>query len=307
MRQLARLSMGLPAMDEPPPLPPPPGGPPEGIPAGPPRGYTGAWPPPVTTQPRLPVPQPSTGDKLLRLANEHRSVALAVVALAIALPLVWIIARAPFVADPQPPIQTTEARPLPVNPNLPIAAAFGMLGTLGPVANPDSRFLARYTWSEGITADALNGMIYAVTLTEGARSWRGLRVGDGEDATRGALALLGPVRTPTVGAQRGPILLDGYQTLSTLDERPIRRVVAEIRPPNGCLDVIVTLTPRAIGRLRQRQGDMWAIARGSAPFEWVVGTVRIVSRAVPGPYAGGPDCDPPNLPQPLGPGFEPAP
>lgn len=314
MKQLARLSMGLPAIEELPPEPRrsgprsagplPPGHPDDNMHPGRPPGYAGPWPPPVTTQPRLPAPGLSDAQKAWRWAVKHRSVALAVLALVIVIPLIWIITRPNFVADPQPPIITTTPRPLAVLPNVPIDAAFGMLGTERPVVNPDTRALARYQWPDGVIVDALNGMVYAVTLTRGQRSWRGLQVGTPEEAARGEMALLGPLDEPPRGAPRRAILLEGYQVVPTLDDRPIRGLTAEIRPPNGCLDVQVTFTPRTIGRLRQDPNDLWALARGATPFEWVVGSIRLVSRTVPGPYAGRPDCAPPTVSIPVPPQTE---
>ncbi|MEX1051322.1 MAG: hypothetical protein WEC54_07190 [Gemmatimonadales bacterium] len=300
MKQLARLSMGLPAIEE---LPPPPPAPPPGqiaevIPTKPPPGYRGPWPPPVTQQPKVPVPELTVVQKSVSWIHAHRATALGGVAILITLVLLWILARPDFIDDPQPPALTAEARPLAVAPNVPVEASFGMLGTSRPLVNPDARSLARYRWDDGIIVDGLNAMIYAVTLVDGSRSWNGLRVGAGEEPTRGALTLLGRLREPTPLAPRTPIRLSGYQVVNVLEDRPMRHVMAEIRPPNGCMDVQVTLVPRAIGRLRQSAGDLWVLARGAAPLEWVVGQVRVVSRLVPGPYAGAPDCGAAQRPEP---------
>ena len=76
----------------------------------------------------------------------------------------------------------------------------------------------------------------------------------------------------------------------SLDERPVRTLRAEVRPPNGCLDVLVDLQPRAIGVLLDGDDRYAVVGRGEPTLDWVVTRIRVVSRAIRGPYAAGVAC-----------------
>jgi hypothetical protein len=77
---------------------------------------------------------------------------------------------------------------------------------------------------------------------------------------------------------------------SSLEGRPLRRLQAEVRPPNGCLDVMVDLQPQAIGTVRSGGERFVAVTREGGTPTWVVTQIRIVSRSRSGPYAGDPAC-----------------
>ena len=189
------------------------------------------------------------------------------------------------------PVEVTGTpRPLPVNPNVNITAAFGVLGTGSPKANPDSPRLARYTYGSDLSVDASNGVIYAITVRIPNRSWRGLHAGMSERAASGALALLGmPDEVPSAGVPQ-PQEIGGYWVYPSLDERPTRTLQVEVRPPNGCFDVQLELQPQAVGTLEDG-GRRYAVVGTNNPvLNWVVTQVRIVSRSIRGPYSGVPAC-----------------
>jgi hypothetical protein len=106
----------------------------------------------------------------------------------------------------------------------------------------------------------------------------------------GKLAVIGTPRLmgePTEG--RSQVIKD-YLVYPSLEERPRRTLGVEVRPPNGCYDVLVDLQPRAEGILLH-QGRRYAVIGGrGAPFTWVVTQVRIVSRTIRGPYSQGVVC-----------------
>ena len=65
--------------------------------------------------------------------------------------------------------------------------------------------------------------------------------------------------------------------------------MAEVRPPNGCYDVVVDIQPRAAGLLVDRDRRYAVIGPPAAQFEWVATRVRVINRAVAGP-AGSAAC-----------------
>ena len=151
--------------------------------------------------------------------------------------------------------------------------------------------LARYRYGSAFV-DALNRTVYAVTLTSPARTWKGIRPGVAEDVVRSMLSLLGTPEEPRAPARRAPVQIGGYQVYTTPEDRPRRTLVTPVRPPNGCYDVVVELVPRIIGRLATDEAGVVVVARRGAPMTWAVDLIRVVSRALPGPYAGDPVCDP---------------
>lgn len=281
IRELQRASRGV---GQPPDieiLPPPP-------PEEDTRQPSGVWPPPVTQPPRIPTPQPTRLERTTQLIR-RRFVWFALgVACVVTLLLIYQVTRPTFVSQQIPPSPSGDAKPVPLGPNIPLDGVFAMLGTAQGRVNPDSRTLARYVFSDSLTVDALNGTVYAVTVTSPAQSWRGLRVGMDSVATEGALSLLGPIRDGPVARYDKPLDLGGYQTYQTLASLPRRTRIAEVRPPNGCYDVVVDLAPRAIGWVSENNQRSVAIARGDASLNWALVRIRAVSRALPGPYAAGP-------------------
>ncbi|UCG87076.1 MAG: hypothetical protein JSW71_00580 [Gemmatimonadota bacterium] len=187
-------------------------------------------------------------------------------------------------------VADADARPLPLVPNTPISVAFSALGTTPPKQNPDDSRLFRYTYGSDLAVDAASGYIYAITLRIANRSWRGLRVGMNERRAAGELALLGTPEEVTAGTQNQGQVQAGYLVFSSLEERPRRRLRAEVRPPNGCFDVVVDLQPQAIGTISAGGQRHVAVAREGSSPTWVVTQIRIVSRSRSGPYAGNPAC-----------------
>lgn len=279
MRELARASRGAPAVEV---LPPPAEPDDEGQPPGP-------WPPPVTQPPRLPTPEPTRLEALGKLLAAN-AVTLTVVLLgALTLVFLYVLSRPTFTEGYIPPLATSDPLPLPIEPNTPVIGGFALLGPVPPEVNPESSTLARFDFGRGSLVDALNGEVYAITLVTPERTWRGNRVGLSETQARGHLALLGPIREDTV-MRAAPLPLGGYVSYRSAATLPRRRLMTEVRPPNGCFDVVVDVAPQVIG-VAVRSGDTGvAVARRGASPMWVVHRVRVVSRALPGPYAGPPVC-----------------
>ena len=272
MRELARASRGGPALEV---LPPEPGADDEV------QVFPG-WQP-VTTPPRVPTAQPGRIERVLRLLQENRLAVIGVTLGVVGLGLLYLATRPTFTERYLPPLVAGEARPFPVEPNVPIVAAFALLGTISPQLNPEAPILARYDFGGGALVDALNGVVYAVTLENPERTWHGHRVGLGDQPARGALALEGTIR------EREPLLTSpfpfgGFLAYRSLDAVPKRVLSTEVRPPNGCYDVTVEIGPQVIGTASRGDDRFVAVAHRGDPVLWVVHRVRAVSRAVDGPW-----------------------
>jgi len=282
MRELARASRAIPRVEI---LPPP------SEDELPPfeRLRTGAWPGPVTQPPRLPVPEPTRLERLGTLLRTHLAAVAAVAVTVVAAGLMWYLSRPTFEPALIPPALSGEPLPLPILPNTPVAGAFAVLGPRSPEVNPDSPTLARYDFGTGAVVDVFNGIVYAVTLSSPERAWEGNRVGVDETRARGGLALLGPVteEEPTAAA---PFPFGGYLAYRRLADLPRHRLTAAVRPPNGCHDVQIDLAPQIIGTATRGDETLLAVARRGGATTLVVHRVRVVSRSIPGPYAGPPVC-----------------
>jgi hypothetical protein len=277
MRDLARASRGGPRVEI---LPPP----------EPDARRSARWPPPVTQPPRIPTAEPTTGEKLRHFLRTNIMAVTAAILGVIGLWLLWYISRPTFVADPIPPHIVGDALPFPVQPNVPVVGAFALVGAVPPEVNPDSPTLARYDYGRGTTVDVLNGVVYAITLSSPERAWNGNRVGLDETRAKGELALLGTI----VERRRAPLgatTVGSYVAYRSVEALPRRVLTAAVRPPNGCYDVEIDLAPQVLGRVT-RGGDetFLAVARRGGAAREVVHQVRVVSRALPGPYAGPPVC-----------------
>ena len=222
------------------------------------------------------------------LQRRFRPIAVgAIVVLTITLLLSW----GPRFREGMYPVAATGTpRPLPLNPNVNITVAFSALGARAPKANPDSPRLAQYTYGTDLTVDASNGVVYAITVRIPNRSWRGLHAGMPERTARGALGLLGTPTEPSSAAVPQPEEVGGYWVYPSLDGRPRRTLLVEVRPPNGCFDVQVELQPQAIGTLQDGDRRYAVVGTESAALDWVVTQVRVVSRSIRGPYSGEPAC-----------------
>lgn len=222
------------------------------------------------------------------LKERFRPIAIVIVAI---LGIVWIFTAGPHFRPGMFPVAVEQTpRPLPLDPNMSIVAAFGMLGTGAPKSNPDSPRLARYTYGSDLMVDASNGVIYALTIRVPTRSWRGLHTGMPEQTARGALALLGAIEEPVEVRIPQPEEVGGYWVYPSLDGRPRRTLAVQIRPPNGCYAVQVDLRPQAIGTLDDGERRYAVVGSDDATLNWVVTQVRVVSRSLRGPYSGVPAC-----------------
>ena len=195
-----------------------------------------------------------------------------------------------FVVEPHPADFTGTPRPLPVEPGFPIEAVFSALGTQPPQPNPDSPRVERYSYGEGLAVDAFNGAIYALTYSLPNRSWRGILIGATEQRIRGALTLLGTISESGTRNRPAPRTRDGYLTYPSVDDRPAVQLQIQVRPPNGCFDVIVDMSPKILGLLIDGDARYAVVAQGNAPQEWVSSRVRVINRAIAGPYARGRAC-----------------
>lgn len=259
--------------------------------------------PPPTVEEALPAPEaeaaaddeaarvfeePPSG--LLDTLRERRAlVAGAVAIVGLAAALFWWT-RPNFVEQPDPPVASRDVRPLPIEADAPISMVFGLLGAQAPHPAPEDARLARYSYGNDIQIDALNQIVYAITIAVPNRSWRGLRVGMPERNAAGTLALLGTPQDTTGRVQANPLEVRGFAVYPSLDQRPLRVLRAEVRPPNGCFDVLVDLRPRAVGLLLEDGQRYAVVGRGDAVPDWVVTRIRIVNRAIRGPYAEGIAC-----------------
>lgn len=250
------------------------------------------WPPPVTTPPRLPTRPLTRAERLVLFLNTHRTVVASAGAIAVIAVLLLYIARPTFTLGNDPPLLREEARPFPVQLGMVIDGVFALFGSVPPRVNPDSPSLARYQFEPGVVVDALNSTVYAVTLTTIDRAWNGNRVGLPERQARGRLALLGAIQEPD-DATPAPFPVGSYLVYTEAAVRPRRRLVAEIRPPNGCYDVQVDIAPRIIGTVTRGDESFVVVARRGRPMKWVAVMVRAVSRTMEGPYAGAPACENP--------------
>ena len=219
------------------------------------------------------------------LAEGRRKLTVGWIVIAVLAIAVFLGARPQYIEAPHPPVLVVEPRALTVEPFTPITNVFSLLGTQPPQAVTGAQQLARYAYGSGLTVDALNRRVYAITLEVGSRSWKGLRIGESERTIEGTLALLGTVEH-TEASTRPPEEIGGYSVYPSLEERPRRTLLVEVRPPNGCYDVTVDLQPQATGILRSGDQRYAVVGDGAgAPLIWVATRIRITTRRVSGPYA----------------------
>ena len=245
---------------------------------------------PVTSQPRIPLPAVRRFSQLLKLLQNRRNATIAGGIIISLLLLLLLSSRARFTDAPSPVIYSGVVRPFPVSPNDPITMVFSALGPQKPTPNPEAQSVERYSYGTDLNVDAINGRVYAVTIAVPNRSWQGLRVGMSATNAEGALAMMGAPREAESRLTTRSDTLSGYVVYRTLQSRPRRTLVAEVRPPNNCFDVMVDLQPRSIGYLT-RGGQKWvALNRPGGPLEWVITRIQVVSRSMSGPYSTGPVC-----------------
>jgi hypothetical protein len=188
-----------------------------------------------------------------------------------------------FIQQPSPVPYRGEVLPLPIEPGVALSVVFAILGAQPPHPSPEGPSLERYSYGTDLNIDALNGAVYAISLLVPNRSWHGLRVGIPERQVEGTLALLGPLQPAAPPVDSKADIMRGLLVYPSLDGRPTRSLKAEVRPPNGCYDVVVRIQPRAAGILVSGDRRYAVIGPPKTQLDWVATHVQVINRAVPGP------------------------
>ncbi len=247
---------------------------------------TNPW---VTTPPKTPEILDTPFDKIQ--ATIRRRQLLVGAAVMIVILTVYLVATSgrQYVERPHPlTVADDQVRPLAIPVNVRMETVFSVLGTQAPRSVPDEPRLQRYSYGADLEVDAINGEVYAITYRVPNRAWRGIRVGQSEQHAQGALALLGSPQVVGDPIDLAPRTVGNYRVYPSLTERPRKTIGVEIRPPNGCFDVLVDVQPRVTGLLVD--GDRrYAVVPDANP-EWAVTEVRVVSRSIRGPFAIGVAC-----------------
>jgi hypothetical protein len=235
--------------------------------------------------PDISIIEEGTPGRFSWLSDNRRRLTVGWVIIGVLAITLFLTAGPGYVEAPHPPEPPSEARILTVQPFAPITTVFSIMGPQAPQAVPGAQRLARYSYGSDLYIDALNARVYAITLEVGSRTWRGLQVGMPERAAEGTLSLLGQIQRQEPTGARSPQEIGGYTVYPSLENRPTRTLLVEVRPPNGCFDVSVDLQPRASGILRSGGERYAVIGEGSnAPHTWVVTRIRITTRRVSGPH-----------------------
>jgi hypothetical protein len=243
--------------------------------------------PPVTTPPRLPTTEPGMLERLQDAARRRPIAAIGVPLSLLLLGLLLFRSGPKFIQQPSPVPYHGDVLPLPIDPGVPLSAVFAILGVQPPGPSPEGPSLERYSYGSDLNIDALNGTVYEISLLVPNRSWHGLQVGIPEREVEGALALLGPPQPAAPPVDSRADILRGLLVYPSLDARPTRSLKAEVRPPNGCYDVVVTIQPRAVGILVAGDRRYAVMGPPRIQLEWVATRVQVVNRAVAGPAGPG--------------------
>jgi len=271
MRELARVSRVARGLEEPP------------APKGAPvveifQALREAAPPPK--------PEASRLDKIRKRVRARPFLYGGAAAIPVLAALLVFVGGPRYVEAPDPPIPVGAPRPLSLKPNGSIETAFAVLGTGTPQAVPEAPRIARYEYGSGLTVDAVNGVIYAITFSLPSRSWEGLAVGVPEQTVHGSLAMFGSARELPAREAPPPQIVSGYAVYPGADARPARTLGVDVRPPNGCYDIQVELRPQIAGVLIKGEERLAVVGRRGDEPQWVSTQVRIVNRAVAGPDGG---------------------
>jgi hypothetical protein len=193
----------------------------------------------------------------------------------------WFTNTADYVIQPSPAVVASPL-PFPVEPGTPVEVLFAVLGVQAPQQHPTDRRLARFQYGSDLTVDALNGFVYSITFEVSNRVWQGISVGMSAESALGALALLGDPAETGDRNPPAPEQVGIYQVYNSLEERPFRQFQAAVRPPNGCLDVVVDVRYQAQGVLIDGD-DRWIVVglRAETPT-WVATKLVVTDRSVTG-------------------------
>lgn len=245
----------------------------------------------VTTQPKKPHVKETPLDRITGRLLQRRLLLAAAVLIAVFSIILISTSGQHFVKQEHPRlVDQSLLRPLAVPVNVRIETVFSVLGTQAPRAVPGQPRLQRYSYGTDLEVDAINGRVYAISIRVANRVWRGLRVGISETNAHGALALLGAPRQFGTPVTTQPREMGGYSVYRSMDERPRKTIGVEVRPPNGCYDVLVDVQPKLAGFLVDGDRRYPALGEGNVSAEWVVTQVRIVSRSIRGPFSQGLAC-----------------
>jgi hypothetical protein len=244
---------------------------------------------PVTTPPRPPTTEAGALERLQDLARRRPIAAIGFPLSIILLGALLFRSGPRFIEQPSPVPYHGEVLPLPIEPGAALTTVFGVLGVQPPRPSPDGPSLERYSYGSDLTVDGLNGAVYGISLLLPNRSWHGLRVGIPEQEVEGALALLAPPQPAAPPVTPRADTLRGLLVYPSLDGRPTHSLKAEVRPPNCCYDVVVTIQPRAAGVLMADDRQYAVIGPPQVQPDWVATRVQVVDRAVSGP-AGPAAC-----------------
>lgn len=268
MRELARVSRVARGIEEPPA--------PKGAPVV--EIFQALREPPLP-----PKPEATRLDKIRKRVRGRPFLYAGAAAIPLLAVLLIMIGGPRYVDAPDPPAPVGAPRPLPLKPDGPIQTAFSVLGAVPPQAVPEAPQLARYEYGSGLTVDAVNGVIYAITFSLPSRTWEGLAVAAPELTVRGSLAMFGtPAELPAREAPP-PQTVSGYLVYPSPEARPVRTLQVDVRPPNGCFDIQMELRPQIAGVLIKGEERLAVIGRRGDEPRWVSTQVRIVNRAVAGP------------------------
>jgi len=250
---------------------------------------TNPW---VTTPPKKPYVEETALNRIAGRLFQRRLLSTAAVLIVVFSIIVISTSGQHFIKQEHPRLITDQSllRPLAVPVDVRMETVFSVLGTQAPRAVPDQPRLQRYSYGADLEVDAINGRVYAISIRVANRVWRGLRVGISEANAQGALALLGAPRQFGRPIATQPRDMGGYSVYQSLDERPRKTIGVEVRPPNGCYDVMVDVQPKLAGFLVEGDRRYPALGEGIVSAEWVVTQVRIVSRSMRGPFSQGVAC-----------------
>ena len=238
---------------------------------------------PVTTPPRAPTAEPGTMERLQDLARRRPIAVIGIPLSVILLGLLFFRSGPKFIEQPNPVPYSGEVLPLPIEPGASLSTVFSILGVQPPQPSPEGSSLERYSYGSDLNVDGLNGAVYTISLLVPNRSWHGLHVGIPEQEVEGALALLGPPQPAALPVTPRADTLRGLLVYASLDGRPTRSLKAEVRPPNGCYDVVVTIQPRAAGILLSGDRQYAVIGPPQVQLDWVATRIQVIDRSVSGP------------------------